>query len=209
MQIGADMTSLHSASLAALLLAGCALGGGPGEDFDDPERAWAPDPASAVEPYPVQVHTPPSLGVLDTTHTDVNGAPLGIPCATCHGEGADQALVASLEDPQDFHGSLVHEHGELSCESCHDSDRSKLHRADGSLLAMSEAMDLCAQCHGVQKRDYDHATHGGMSGYWDRRQGPQVRNHCLDCHDPHAPATPVVAPVHPPRDRFFGGGGDH
>lgn len=197
----------HLSLLTPLLLAtACALGSSPGDDFVDPERAWAPSVDPDHAPYPTEIHQPESLGKLDTPLTSTSGAPQGIACATCHGDGADTALVASLDAPDDFHGGLVHDHGAATCNSCHDTDRSKLHLADGTPLAITDAMVLCAQCHGVQKRDYDHATHGGMTGHWDRRQGPRSRNHCLDCHDPHQPAMPAVAPVHPPRDRFFGTG---
>ncbi len=39
-----------------------------------------------------------------------------------------------------------------------------------------------------------------MTGYWDLTQGPRSRNHCLACHDPHAPKYQPVMPVFPPRD---------
>ena len=67
---------------------------------------------------------------------------------------------------------------------------------------MREAMQLCAQCHGPQTRDYRRGSHGGMQGYWDLSRGDRVRNHCVDCHDPHAPAFPRFTPLPPPRDRF-------
>ena len=85
-------------------------------------------------------------------------------------------------------------HGELSCASCHDEDRRYLHLADGERLEFDETMRLCAQCHGVQHRDYQRGSHGGMSGHWDLRQGPRLRNHCVDCHAAHDPSIkPVTA----------------
>jgi hypothetical protein len=69
-------------------------------------------------------------------------------------------------------------------------------------------MALCAQCHGTQKRDYDHGAHGGMRGYWDLKRGPRERNHCVSCHDPHAPKFGTFMPVHPPKDRFLQRGSD-
>lgn len=79
-----------------------------------------------------------------------------------------------------------------------------LHLADGTRLELVEALSLCGQCHGLQRRDYAHGAHGGMNGYWDLHAGPRTRNHCVHCHDPHQPKYPRLLPAPPPRDRFFG-----
>jgi formate-dependent nitrite reductase cytochrome c552 subunit len=85
--------------------------------------------------------------------------------------------------------------------SCHNAENyDSLRRADGQEVSFGRVMDLCAQCHGPQFRDYTHGAHGGMNGHWDLRSGPRTRNNCIDCHDPHAPAYPKVMPVFPPKD---------
>jgi hypothetical protein len=66
-----------------------------------------------------------------------------------------------------------------------------------------DGMQLCAQCHGPQHRDYLRGAHGGMQGYWDSGRGPKVRNNCLHCHDPHAPKFPAMHPASGPNDRFL------
>lgn len=66
---------------------------------------------------------------------------------------------------------------------------------------MQDAMQLCAQCHGPQFRDYQRRSHGGTNGHWDSRRGGSVRNHCLDCHDAHTPRFLPSVPVLVPRDR--------
>ncbi len=66
---------------------------------------------------------------------------------------------------------------------------------------MNEALELCSQCHGPQRTSYDHNAHGGLNGYWDLSRGPRIKNHCVDCHDPHLPAIQQVVPVLPPIDR--------
>jgi len=178
-----------------LLLAACATG------FSDPERELGP--AVTGQPHPVRVHLPTTLGVADTTQLDVNGRPIGVACATCH--GGSEPLVDGAGDPEPMHEAVELAHGDLSCASCHDpEDRSLLRLADGRRLELADTMQLCAQCHGTQHRDYQHGAHGGMSGYWDLRQGPRSRNHCVDCHGPHSPRYEGGQPVHPPRDRFFG-----
>jgi hypothetical protein len=74
--------------------------------------------------------------------------------------------------------------------------------ADSRPVEFTAVMTLCSQCHGPQRRDYDMGLHGGMTGHWDLAKGGRSRNTCINCHDPHAPAFPLVMPVFPPRDRI-------
>lgn len=169
--------------------------------FADPTREYGPRPADGAGT--VRVHEPVTLGVADTPQRDALGRPIGVACATCH--GGDTPLVREEGNHEQVHREVELRHGALTCASCHDEqDRSLLRLADGQRLEMAEAMALCSQCHGTQRRDYDHGAHGGMTGHWDLRQGARDRNHCVDCHAPHEPAFVGGAPVHPPRDRFLG-----
>jgi hypothetical protein len=189
--------------LLAGILAGCSQG------FADPSREFA-EPLAAGPDHPVTIHQPPTLGLVDTDRTDIHGTPIGVACATCHAAGEDaEAIATDLGNPEGMHGSVDVKHGDLPCASCHDAQRDLLHLADGTQLAMTAAMELCAQCHGTQRRDYDAGAHGGMTGYWDLQAGPRTRNHCLDCHDAHAPAFQGGAAVHPPKDRFMKKGQHH
>ena len=181
------------ALLASLGALGCV------GDFADPSRAMGPAVESGPA-HPTTIHAPTTLGVVDSDRIDVNGTPIGVACETCHGPSATESWAAREGD--DFHTGVEVEHGQLPCDSCHDrEDRSLLHLADGRSLAMADAMQLCAQCHGPQFRDYQRGSHGGMSGYWDLARGPRERNHCVDCHAPHAPPVPRVNPLPPPVDR--------
>lgn len=195
------MRDLMIAAAAALVLgAGCT------GDFTDPARRFGPPVPDAAEPHPVTIHRPGTLGALDTMLRDVNGAPVGIACATCHGPTAERSIAEGDPDapPAGVHDDVRVAHGDLACDACHaPDDRTRLRLADGRKLAFADAMDLCAQCHGVQARDYRNGSHGGMEGYWDLRRGPRTRNHCVDCHAPHAPAYGGVQPVLPPRDRYL------
>ena len=85
----------------------------------------------------------------------------------------------------------------------HADDYDSLKLADGTRVEFTEVMTLCAQCHGQQMKDYEHGAHGGMNGYWDRSRGPQTKNNCVDCHNPHAPQFPKMQPTFKPRDRFL------
>ncbi len=187
-------------TIRVFLLAGC----GDGDAFRDPSRAFGPEVAADAPVHPTRIHLPETLGVADGPVRDVNGLPVGVACDTCHGPDPYTAWVNTGPVPDDIHGSIELEHGSLTCDFCHDpEDRSLLHLADGSTIPFSDTMQLCAQCHGVQHRDYVRGSHGGMVGYWDTRRGARDRNHCVDCHAPHAPAYGAVMPVLPPRDRYL------
>lgn len=166
-----------------------------------PDRAFAPAANPKASAHPVEIHIPDALGVVDSELKDSLGRPVGVSCKTCH--DSSRGLLLQNREAKDFHKDLTVIHGKLSCNSCHDQDRTRLHLADGRKLDFDQTMELCAQCHGPQHRDYERGAHGGMNGYWDRKRGPRQRNHCLDCHAAHTPAYEKVMPVHPPRDRYL------
>jgi hypothetical protein len=152
---------------------------------------------------PVVIRQPPLPDGIQTTAMGPHGQPLRLQCAACHSiRPADPATTADTLD--EFHQGLQFDHGSLLCGSCHQSadGYSTLKLADGRSLPFADSMTLCAQCHGTQWRDYQRGAHGGMTGYWDLTRGGRIRNHCLHCHDAHAPQFPVFAPVAGPRDRF-------
>lgn len=156
--------------------------------------------------YTVTVNQPAKLTSVESGRRDPLGRPQRVLCATCHSLRDAGPLPPSTGDLKEFHRGLRFSHGTVSCGSCHvpgPQVHERLRLADGATVPMTEVMLLCAQCHGPQYRDYQHGSHGGMTGYWDLRQGPRQRNNCVDCHDPHAPQIPQVRPVLPPRDRFL------
>jgi len=167
---------------------------------DDQPRAL--QPRSSGEPFPEEVHKSAKLGSIESDVTVPNGQQARVPCATCHSLVDTQKPAERPDELKDFHRGLAFKHGSLACVACHQAERpDALHLANGEKLSMNEALALCAQCHGPQKRSFDHGAHGGLNGHWDARRGPRLKNHCVDCHDPHAPQIPVVKPVLPPIDR--------
>ena len=152
--------------------------------------------------HPVTIRPAPQPKLI-ATGLEQAGATT-VACATCHTTRVANRQNRSTKDLDQFHQGLKLNHGRLACVACHDSQDgyAGLHLADGTAVAFADTMQLCAQCHGTQFRDYQHGSHGGMTGHWDRTRGPRERNHCLHCHDPHAPQIAVVQPVAGPRDRF-------
>ena len=183
------------AACAALLLAACAKPFQPGADVD-----------ASPPTYATEIHAPPKLTSIESTTTDGLGRPVRVACVTCHGvRDAGAGFPESAAALNDFHAGLAVVHGALTCTACHADRRGgapMLHLATGEELATSEAIRLCAQCHGPKYQDYLHGSHGGMNGYWDLTRGPRLRNHCVDCHDPHVPKYQPSRPVLPPKDRF-------
>lgn len=150
--------------------------------------------------HPVTIRMPDAMPWIDSGKKDARGNPVMVSCATCHDTRAPDPATHDAKQLDEFHQGLKYAHGNQSCMSCHNSaDYNTLKRADGRALDFSQSMQLCAQCHGPQYRDYQNGSHGGMTGHWDLKQGPRERNHCADCHDPHHPAYPKVMPVFPPR----------
>lgn len=158
-------------------------------------------PAPAAAAFPVTIHTPPKLTGVPSDHEDALGRPLRVRCVECHSQRQSEE-PRRPEQLDEFHRGLTFKHGELACVSCHDrGDHERLTLASGEKVPLVDAMRLCAQCHGPQYRDYTRGSHGGMNGYWDLSRGPRLRNHCVDCHDPHSPAYPGFSPAPGPRDR--------
>lgn len=138
-----------------------------------------------------------------------HGEPAEVACATCH-TTRTPAATSRADELDEFHQGLVVAHGNLTCLSCHNSENYEtLKLADGRAVEFEQTMQLCAQCHGPQSRDYARGSHGGMVGYWDLSRGPRQRNACTVCHDAHAPAYPELLPVFPPKDIIPPEGGSH
>lgn len=186
------MHGFRPAALCALLAAfGCSTGNA------DPAPPADPSSASTAQ-HPVTIVSSRTLGTLEVT-SPVSGELVSVQCGTCHGQARDPGAL-----PESLHKDLKMAHGDLSCNMCHSGgDRNSLHLADGTNVAFEDTMTLCGQCHGPQTRDYNRGSHGGMTGYWDLTKGPRQRNLCTNCHDPHQPAYPQVAPAPGPRDRFL------
>lgn len=166
--------------------------------------------APAKPKHKVTIRKPNAGPQVSTDLQDVHGNVATVACATCHANRQPNIETKSVADLKQFHTSLQLSHGSISCLSCHNSnDYDALKLADGTPVEFTEVMTLCAQCHGPQMKDYEHGTHGGMSGYWDLTRGPQTKNNCVDCHNPHSPQFPKMKPTFKPRDRFLKKTADH
>ncbi len=162
------------------------------------------EPPASLQTFSVSICRPESGPLVRTGLTDSEGKPVTVACQTCHSIRKPNSQNKTAGDLNEFHLGLKFSHGNLSCLACHNSeDYDSLKLADQSRIEYTDVMTLCSQCHGTQRRDYDHGAHGGMTGYWDLKRGPRTRNNCVDCHDPHVPKFPHMQPTFKPRDRFL------
>lgn len=168
-----------------------------------PPPSTPPSAFAATRSHPVVIRQPIQQPRVETGRFDPLGHAITVSCGSCHATSSPRPDTRQASDLDEFHQGLKYQHGSLSCLSCHDATHyDQLRLADGSGVPFQEAMSLCAQCHGPQYRDNLHGSHGGMTGFWDLSRGPRQRNHCVDCHDPHAPQFPLVQPAFPlPADR--------
>ncbi|MCF7763903.1 MAG: hypothetical protein K9N62_09535 [Verrucomicrobia bacterium] len=155
------------------------------------------------QPHSVLIRRPAGTPKVGTGLTDFQGEPVMVSCGSCHATTKANIDTRATADLDQFHQGLKYVHGHITCLSCHNAKNyDTLRMADSRPVDFTEVMTLCSQCHGPQKRDYDMGLHGGMNGHWDLTKGGRTRNTCINCHDPHAPAFPLVMPVLPPRDRI-------
>jgi len=70
------------------------------------------------------------------------------------------------------------------CQHCHVS----LHEITNLRLLTGDKTnsipELCGQCHGVVKRNWDAGVHGKQVGGW---KNPKPALVCIKCHEPHHP----------------------
>lgn len=165
----------------------------------------SPDRARA-EPlgYAVTVNRPTGAPLVEITGVDPQGRSGAVACSTCHSvrePNRENRTAATLDE---FHQGLAFDHGTLACYSCHHPDQAdSLRLAEGTAIEYADVMQLCSQCHSAQATAYAHGAHGGMNGHWDLSRGPQTKNNCVDCHDPHVPKFPQMIVGFKPRDRFL------
>lgn len=153
--------------------------------------------------FPVHIRRPAAAPMIELKGTDPLGRTAKVACSTCH-----SARVPDLTNTADkldtFHQGFEFAHGKLTCYACHHSEKpDSLRLADGQALPYPDVMTMCSQCHSPQAIAFEHGAHGGMNGFWDRSRGPQWKNNCIDCHDPHVPKYPHMVVRFKPHDRFL------
>ena len=95
-----------------------------------------------------------------------------------------------------MHANIDFDHGMNSrCLNCHNANNPDTFiNHDGSEIPSDQPSDLCWKCHGPQHRDWVIGIHGRTNGHWAPQFGEQHKLDCIQCHDPHKPHFPMMAP---------------
>ena len=128
-------------------------------------------------------------------------------CYACHDKGKSPPIrfddKGKIVIPKE-HSNIVMSHGSHDrnnlCYNCHNEQNLEtLHIRDGHELKFSESAQLCGSCHGPTLRDWDAGVHGRTNGFLDRNLGEAQRLSFTNCHNPHEPSIPTMAPAPGPR----------
>ncbi len=172
------------------------LGFQPADDVHGKLEAYA-------KKHPVIIRKPSGPPRIELAGMDPQGRIGSVACSTCHAVRKPNLENVSAATLDEFHQGMTFHHGKITCYACHNPDDSDaLRLADGKSVAYENVLTLCAQCHSKQAESFAHGAHGGMNGHWDLTRGPQMKNNCIDCHDPHAPTYPKMIVGFKPKDRF-------
>jgi len=119
-------------------------------------------------------------------------------CHECHKMWPESGKIV-LDKP--IHDGIELRHGiNDRCLNCHHpSNRDTFVDNAGDSIPWNLPQLMCAKCHGPVYRDWQHGAHGRSEGYWNQSVGKQIRRRCVDCHDPHRPPFPPLAPAPGPQ----------
>ncbi len=161
-----------------------------------------PGGKSAIPPTPPEFTNTATVRLSAADLFRTEGDTSGLSCYTCH--DAKKQLVVKLNTNgsvilSEPHRELVMQHGPNNrndhCFICHDPKNLELLRVrEGQTFKLTESNRLCGSCHGPTYRDWEAGIHGRTTGFWNRKSGAAVRSDCASCHDPHAPAFPMLKP---------------
>ncbi len=119
-------------------------------------------------------------------------------CTECHNDFASPRRQNPLQgehadiDARFDHGMNTY------CVNCHhQTDRNVYVDHDGSPIPSTEPARLCAKCHGPTYREWELGIHGRQNGSWERNSPNRTKLLCIQCHDPHQPAFPMMVPDPP------------
>jgi hypothetical protein len=115
-------------------------------------------------------------------------------CDECH------RLFQSPSDRRDLvaeHMDVHLNHGRNDyCLNCHHpTNRNAYVTHNGEEIPSDRIPELCAKCHGLVYRDWENGAHGRKSGFWNLSEGEERTLLCVQCHDPHNPKFPNLAPM--------------
>lgn len=110
-------------------------------------------------------------------------------------------FAEEAQDPRTFSTTPFHS-DKNNCKKCHIQNSSKsLIMLTGDTVNVEQTPELCGQCHGIMKRNWDSSTHGKRVNSWTKNGEKLI---CTKCHDPHKPKFPKFVAKPPPKRPKFG-----
>lgn len=164
--------------------------------------AWATDTTTVRQPSPA----PKALVGLDYHRCDICHGANRVSAQRPPGSATYQEFLVThprgrhvtCHDDQKptRHEGVALDHGmNTNCFNCHHPTNREAFVDDfGREIPWDQPQLVCAKCHGLVFRDWQHGVHGRTNGYWDSAAGPRTRVKCTACHAPHHPPFP---PMHP------------
>ena len=123
-------------------------------------------------------------------------------CAFCH-LAKSRDFMPSVKKNEREHKIISAVHGgvEMSCNTCHDINRSNQLKSTPRFPAdFSNSSPVCHTCHAEVFADWTRGVHGKRLGGW---KNTKSQLQCIDCHDAHSvrfkPMESVAKPRKPDR----------
>lgn len=117
-------------------------------------------------------------------------------CHQCH-QGVELGEIKG-DYFKKAHWNVSLEHAKaplMECSTCHNQEEVWNFNLGKSTVPVNGAVQLCAQCHSQQKKDWELGAHGKRVTGW---QTERAVLSCVACHNPHHPAIekrwPSIAP---------------
>jgi len=152
----------------------------------------------------------PAVGLAGDTHLDKTPprATKGLDlvkagwtynCMECHKLFPARWHYGGADRPFNEHKDVQLDHGNNRfCLNCHhQTNRNAFVDYDGSEIAQTDVVKLCAKCHGTIYRDWEAGVHGRENGFWKADAGEKTKLRCIQCHDPHSPKFKAMKPLPP------------
>jgi hypothetical protein len=113
---------------------------------------------------------------------------MSFPCSKCHN---GNKIITKYNIKKPFHDiQIKHKVGNRNCYDCHSNHNyNMLTLRTGKEVSFNTSQNLCGQCHGIVKRDWDLGIHGKRLGGWMKNYRKML---CIECHNPHNPTFPKM-----------------
>lgn len=117
-------------------------------------------------------------------------------CQECHLGSSLEKIKGDYFKKAHWNISLEHAKSPImDCSTCHNTEKVWNFNVGKTSVDIDGAVQVCAQCHSQQQKDWEIGAHGKRVTGW---QTERAVLSCVACHDPHHPTIekrwPSIAP---------------